>query len=156
RRAAGARPAQPLRARARGPAAGGARVVRGALDGRGWQRLAGDRPRPARARPCVPAGRRLADAKDGDTHMALKLPRLFGEKPAQLADDDYDVPTTQAKMGGGPAAPAGYDPLASVSIMEQLRTAQATASAPRKLWLTGNLPLEKQEQVVALLLLPFL
>jgi twitching motility protein PilJ len=88
--------------------------------------------------------------------MALKLPRLFGEKPAQLADDDYDVPTTQVKMGGGPAAPAGYDPLASVSIMEQLRTAQATASAPRKLWLIGNLPLEKQEQVLGILLLTFL
>ena len=88
--------------------------------------------------------------------MALKLPRLFGEKPAQLADDDYDVPTTQVKMGGGPAAPAGYDPLASVSIMEQLRTAQASASAPRKLWLIGNLPLEKQEQVLGILLLTFL
>jgi len=88
--------------------------------------------------------------------MALKLPRLFGEKPAQTADDDYDVPTTQVKMGGGPAAPAGYDPLASVSIMEQLRTAQATASAPRKLWLIGNLPLEKQEQVLGILLLTFL
>ena len=88
--------------------------------------------------------------------MALKLPRLFGEKPAQLADDDYDVPTTQVQMGGGPAAPAGYDPLASVSIMEQLRTAQASASAPRKLWLIGNLPLEKQEQVLGILLLTFL
>jgi len=87
--------------------------------------------------------------------MALKLPRLFGEKPAQLADDDYDVPTTQVKMAG-PAAPAGYDPLASVSIMEQLRTAQATATAPRKLWLIGNLPLEKQEQVLGILLLTFL
>ncbi len=85
--------------------------------------------------------------------MALKLPRLFGEKPAQTAEDDYDVPTTQVKMGQG--SPAGYDPLASVSIMEQLRTAQTTAS-PRKLWLIGNLPLDKQEQVLGILLLLFL
>ncbi|HSV17028.1 MAG TPA: methyl-accepting chemotaxis protein [Casimicrobiaceae bacterium] len=86
--------------------------------------------------------------------MALKLPKLFGEKPVALAEDDYDIPTTQVKMGA--AAPAGYDPLASVSIMEQLRTAQATASAPRKLPMIGGLPIEKQEQVLGLLLVLFL
>ena len=86
--------------------------------------------------------------------MALKLPRLFGEKPAQPAEDDYDVPTTQVKMGQ--AAPSGYDPLASVSIMEQLRTAQATAAAPRKLWLIGDLPVEQEEVVLGIVLLWFL
>jgi len=86
--------------------------------------------------------------------MALKLPKLFGEKPVALAEDDFDIPTTQVKMGA--AAPAGYDPLASVSIMEQLRTAQATASAPRKLPVIGNLPMIKQEQMLGGLLVLFL
>jgi len=86
--------------------------------------------------------------------MALKLPKLFGEKPAALAEDDFDIPTTQVKMGA--AAPAGYDPLASVSIMEQLRTAQASAGAPRKLPMIGGLPIDKQEQVLGLLLVLFL
>jgi twitching motility protein PilJ len=86
--------------------------------------------------------------------MALKLPKLFGEKPVALAEDDFDIPTTQVKMGA--VAPAGYDPLASVSIMEQLRTAQATASAPRKLPVIGNLPMIKQEQMLGGLLVLFL
>jgi len=86
--------------------------------------------------------------------MALKLPKLFGEKPAALAEDDFDIPTTQVKMGA--AAPAGYDPLASVSIMEQLRTAQEKGAAPRKLPMIGGLPIEKQEQVLGILLVVFL
>jgi twitching motility protein PilJ len=86
--------------------------------------------------------------------MALKLPKLFGEKPVPLAEDDFDIPTTQVKMGA--TAPAGYDPLASVSIMEQLRAAQATATAPRKLPVIGGLPLVKQEQVLGGLLILFL
>jgi hypothetical protein len=86
--------------------------------------------------------------------MALKLPRLFGEKPAALTEDDFDIPTTQVKMGA--AVPAGYDPLASVSIMEQLRTAQAASAAPRKLPLIGGLPIEKQQQALGIALLVFL
>src|SRR4051812_27929719 len=91
----------------------------------------------------------------GEAHtMALKLPKLFGEKPVALSEDDFDIPTTQVKMGA--AAPAGYDPLASVSIMEQLRTAQATAGAPRKIPLIGGLPSPQQEQVLGLMLVLFL
>jgi twitching motility protein PilJ len=74
--------------------------------------------------------------------MALKLPKLFGEKNAGgMGEDDLDMPTTQVKMG---QAAAGYDPLSSVSIMEQLRTASAAAAAPRKLWLIGHLPTNRQ------------
>src|SRR4051812_23399916 len=87
--------------------------------------------------------------------MALKLPRLFGEKPTALTEDDFDIPTTQVKMGAA-AVPAGYDPLASVSIMEQLRTAQATVSAPRKLPVIGGLPIDKQQQALGGALLLFL
>jgi twitching motility protein PilJ len=87
--------------------------------------------------------------------MALKLPRLFGEKPASLAEDDFDIPTTQVKMGGASAA-AGYDPLATVSIMEQLRSAEANVAAPRKLPLIGGLALIKQEQILGGCLVVFL
>ena len=63
--------------------------------------------------------------------MALKMPKLFGERPKAAGDTDLDMPTTQVKMSQN--TPAGYDPLASVSIMEQLRTATATMKEPRKL-----------------------
>ena len=71
--------------------------------------------------------------------MAMKLGKLFGSEKAKPAEaDDLGPPTTQIKMG---QSQAGYDPLASVSIMDQLRTAQASMmTAPRKLWLIGNLP----------------
>jgi twitching motility protein PilJ len=85
--------------------------------------------------------------------MALKLPKLFGEKAKGSGEEDFDMPTTQVKMGA--AAPAGYDPLATVSIMEQLRTAQATVKPPGKLWLIGNLPVNKQFQWLILLLAAF-
>ena len=51
--------------------------------------------------------------------MALKFGKLFGGEKANPADVELDMPTTQVKMG---QAAAAYDPLASVSIMEQLRT----------------------------------
>jgi hypothetical protein len=63
------------------------------------------------------------------------------------------MPTTQVKMNQQP----GYDPLASVSIMEQLRSAQASmTTAPRKLPLIGNLPVVKQFQTLGVLLVTFL
>jgi hypothetical protein len=52
--------------------------------------------------------------------MALKLPNLFGSERRKASDIDFDMPTTQVKMNQ--AAQQGYDPLASVSIMDQLRT----------------------------------
>jgi hypothetical protein len=51
--------------------------------------------------------------------MALKLPNLFGSERRKASDMDFDMPTTQVKMNQ--AAQQGYDPLASVSIMDQLR-----------------------------------
>ncbi len=86
--------------------------------------------------------------------MALKLGKLFGGDKAKPADVDLDMPTTQVKMGQ--AQPAGYDPLASVSIMEQLRTATATMAMPRKLPLIGSLPVVKQFQTLGILLVTFL
>jgi twitching motility protein PilJ len=76
----------------------------------------------------------------------LKLPKLFGasEGRTPAKGSDIEMPTTQVMS----AAPIGYDPLASVSIMEQLRTAPAGARAPSKLPLIGHLPIVKQFQIL--------
>jgi twitching motility protein PilJ len=81
--------------------------------------------------------------------MALKMPKLFGEKAASGTDTDLDIPTTQVKMGA--AATARYDPLASVSIMDQLRTASAAAPKSKRLPVIGNLAIVKQMQVLGAL-----
>ncbi len=87
--------------------------------------------------------------------MALKFGNLFGgDKAKTLGADDLDMPTTQVKMAQ--TVQAGYDPLASVSIMEQLRTATANMATPRKLPLIGNLPVVKQFQTLGVLMVTFL
>src|ERR1700674_4968071 len=83
--------------------------------------------------------------------MALKMPKLFGEKAA--SDTDIDIPTTQVKMGA--AATARYDPLASVSIMDQLRTATAAAPKSKRWPVIGNLAIVKQMQVLGALVVAF-
>ena len=87
--------------------------------------------------------------------MALKFGKLFGgEKVKSLGEVELDMPTTQVKMAQG--AQTGYDPLASVSIMEQLRTATASMQMPKKLPLIGNLPVVKQFQTLGALMVVFL
>jgi twitching motility protein PilJ len=86
--------------------------------------------------------------------MALKLPKMFGNEKKNLADLDIDMPTTQVKMNQ--TAQQGYDPLASVSIMDQLRSATTGSAAPRKLWLIGNLPVTKQFQILGTAMVTFL
>ena len=87
--------------------------------------------------------------------MALSLKTLFGAGPAKGRGDDdaeFDEPTTQAKMGRQPA----YDPLAAVSIMEQMRTSNLEVRQPGRLWLIGHLPIVRQFQVLGALLVVFL
>ena len=86
--------------------------------------------------------------------MALKLPNLFGNERKMPADMDIDMPTTQVKMNQ--TAQQGYDPLASVSIMDQLRSANADTAIPKRVWGIGSLPVTKQFQVLGLLLVLFL
>ena len=75
--------------------------------------------------------------------MALKMAGLFGGEPRVAAENsDFEPPTTQVRMGI--RSPDGYDPLSTVSVMEQLRTASNAASAPPKLAVIGNLPVVKQ------------
>src|SRR5271157_5438442 len=89
--------------------------------------------------------------------MALSLKSMLGAKPARGKSGrgaELEMPTTtQVKMS---APPPGYDPLASVSIMEQLRTAASEARQPGRLPLIGHLPVAKQEQLLGALTLIFL
>ncbi len=86
--------------------------------------------------------------------MALSLKGMLGAKPARGKAAELEMPTTtQVKMN---APPKGYDPLASVSIMEQLRTAASEARQPSRLWIIGHLPVAKQEQILGALTLVFL
>ncbi len=97
----------------------------------------------------------------------LKFPGLFGslsrggvaalEAPttriAKMAAASGKSPVPTTKMGH----PPGYDPLASVSVMEQLRGAmQKEVKNPLRLPLIGRLPVEKQFQVLGVLALLFL
>ena len=85
--------------------------------------------------------------------MALKLSNLFGGGKVKTADGQLDMPTTQVKMG---LAQADYDPLASVSIMEQLRSATDNLALPKKLPLIGGMPVVKQFQTLGVLMVTFL
>src|ERR1700752_83951 len=87
--------------------------------------------------------------------MALKMPKVAGSKSVMAAGDtNIDIPTTQVKMTQQASA-VTYDPLASVSIMEQLRKASAAAKMPRKVPFIGRLSVVKQFQVLGVLMVTF-
>ena len=85
--------------------------------------------------------------------MAITLKNLLGSGGGKKGASELEMPTTtQVKMN----APAqGYDPLASASIMDQLRTAAAEARQPGRLPLIGHLPVVKQQQILFTLLIVF-
>jgi len=74
-----------------------------------------------------------------------------GSKPS---DVDLDMPTTQVKLTEKETP--GYDPLNTVSVMDQLRTAKSDVGTPSKLPVLGNLPVTKQFQLLGVLLAAFL
>jgi twitching motility protein PilJ len=85
--------------------------------------------------------------------LKLKLPGMFGDQGnAGAATVALEMPTTQVRKN----ASEGYDPLASVSIMEQLRTATAEIRLPRKLPVIGGLPVLQQFQVLGVIALTLL
>jgi len=87
--------------------------------------------------------------------MALKMTRLFGGEPPRAAENmDFEPPTTQVRMGI--TSSEGYDPLTTMSVMEQLRAASTAAPTPSKTLLIGNLPVVKQFQVLGVLTVMFL
>src|SRR5438105_3123691 len=85
--------------------------------------------------------------------LSLSLKTFFGAGAAAAREDEaeFDEPTTQAKMGKEP----GYDPLAAVSIMDQMRSANMETRLPGHLWIIGHLPIVRQFQVLGLLLVLF-
>jgi hypothetical protein len=84
--------------------------------------------------------------------MALKMTKLFGETRT-AENTDFDVPTTQVRMNI--TSPEGFDPLASMSVMEQLRTASDSAPPPR-LPIIGRLPVVRQFQILGVVTIAFL
>jgi len=89
--------------------------------------------------------------------MAVKLAKVGGEKKKVVEPPDTDIrmPTTQVKMGTT-APTARYDPLATVSIMDQLKTSSSPAAKSKRLPVIGHLPMAKQIQMLGLLLIAFL
>ncbi|HUH93229.1 MAG TPA: methyl-accepting chemotaxis protein [Casimicrobiaceae bacterium] len=85
--------------------------------------------------------------------LSLNLKGMLGTRPARgraVDESELEMPTTtQVKMT--PPAP-GYDPLATVSIMEQLRTAAAEKRQPGRLPFIGHLPAAKQYQILGTLI----
>ncbi|MBE7521407.1 MAG: type IV pili methyl-accepting chemotaxis transducer N-terminal domain-containing protein [Burkholderiales bacterium] len=86
--------------------------------------------------------------------MAFKMPSLFGAKPPAVPADDLDLPTTQVKMAA--QGETGYDPLASASVMDQVRAAPAAPKVPGRLPIIGSMAVVKQFQVLGTLLALFL
>ena len=85
--------------------------------------------------------------------LSLNLKSMLSTRPARgrgAEEPELEMPTTtQVKMS--PPAP-GYDPLASVSIMEQLRTAAAEKRQPGRIPFIGHLPAAKQYQILGILI----
>jgi twitching motility protein PilJ len=82
--------------------------------------------------------------------ISLKMPKFGAEKGAAVAD--LDMPTTQVRAG----QQTGYDPLATVSIMDQLRSANSEMRMPRRLPVIGHLPVVRQFQILGLVMVTFL
>ncbi|HSU42851.1 MAG TPA: methyl-accepting chemotaxis protein [Casimicrobiaceae bacterium] len=85
--------------------------------------------------------------------MALKMTKLFGGEPHAAENSDFDVPTTQVRMGI--TSPVGFDPVTSITVAEQLRAASNSAPPPSKLPLIGGLPVVRQFQILGVLTTAF-
>jgi len=85
--------------------------------------------------------------------FALNLPKPLGGSRETGTAANRDLPALEV---GGTGAPGGYDPLASVSLMEQMRSAMAESRMPRKVPLIGHLAIMRQFQVLGILLVTFL
>jgi len=82
----------------------------------------------------------------------MKMLKLFGGNSGAAAAS-LDMPTTQFRAG---AATKGYDPLTSMSIVDEVRSAIAETRMPRQVPLVGHLPIVRQFQVLGVLLVTFL
>jgi twitching motility protein PilJ len=85
--------------------------------------------------------------------MALKMTKQFGGEPHAAENSDFDVPTTQVRMGI--TSPVGFDPVTSITVAEQLRAASNSAPPPSRLPLIGGLPVVRQFQILGVLTTAF-
>jgi twitching motility protein PilJ len=81
------------------------------------------------------------------------MPRLHSADAPAAENVEFDPPTTQVRMIA--AATGTYDPLASTSAMDQLRSAANAAPVAPKLPLIGRLPVVRQFQILGALTLLF-
>src|SRR5579862_5978799 len=88
----------------------------------------------------------------GGTVMALKMAKLFGGEGRAAENMDFDVPTTQVRMGI--RSPEGFDPLTAMSSTDTMRTASNTPP-PSRLPLIGKLPVVRQFQILGVLTVAF-
>ena len=87
--------------------------------------------------------------------LSLSLKSMLGTRPRgrSAGEAELEMPTTtQVQMS---APPPGYDPLASASIMEQLRNAAAEKRQPGHVPFIGHLPVAKQYQILGALIAIF-
>ena len=85
--------------------------------------------------------------------FALNLRKpLPGETGAAMAAN-ADLPTKPVSTAG---VVPGYDPLASVSLLDQMRNSMGGARLPGKVPLIGHLPIARQFHVLGILLVTFL
>ena len=85
--------------------------------------------------------------------FAMNLRKPLGGDTAAAVMTKIDAPSRQA---GSPSAEQGYDPLASVSMLEHMRASAAGARAPWRVPLIGHLPVARQFHVLGILLVLFL
>jgi len=80
----------------------------------------------------------------------VKVPKVFGgtTRSGPILDTP-DAPSRDASS-------QVYDPLASASMMDQMRSAEAESRLPRKVPLVGGLPIVRQFQILGVLLIVFL
>jgi len=85
--------------------------------------------------------------------FAMNLRKPLGGDPGPAVVTKIDAPARQAES---PSTEQGYDPLASVSMLEHMRASAGPGSAPWKVPLIGHLPIARQFHILGILLVLFL
>src|SRR5436190_22477775 len=85
--------------------------------------------------------------------FAMNLRKPLAGEPGAAGAANVDLPAMEAEAGG---AVRGYDPLVSVSLLDQIRTSMTGGRMPGKVPLIGHLPIARQFHVLGLLLVTFL
>ena len=85
--------------------------------------------------------------------FAMNLRKPLADQPEPAVAARANPPATKADI---PATIQGYDPLASASVMEQMRTSGTGSRMPGKVPLIGHLPVARQFHILGILLVLFL